>query len=137
MKRAYVKAMLKRHEGLKLQTYKDTVGKISIGYGRCLEIEGIDESEAEFLLDNDINRCFAACRDQIASFGSLDDNRQAVLVDMCFNMGINNLLHFVKMLAAIEKRDFDAAANEMIDSRWASQVKHRATELASIMRNGG
>ena len=55
---------------------------------------------------------------------------------MAFNLGIPRLNMFRKMWAEIEEEDYDTAALEMLDSRWAKQVKGRATELSDLMRIG-
>ena len=60
--------------------------------------------------------------------------RQAVLVDMTFNMGSTN--KFPKMEAAINKQDWDTAANEIMDSEYAGDVGDRAKRNACIMRDG-
>ena len=67
---------------------------------------------------------------------NLNENRRRVLMNMIFNLGLPKLLGFKKMLKAIENDDYDGAADEMLDSRWAKQVKGRAVELADIMRKG-
>ena len=59
-----------------------------------------------------------------------------VCVNMAFNLGMPRLNKFKKMWSAIEDEDYDHAAVEMLDSRWASQVKGRATKLANAMHNG-
>jgi lysozyme len=66
----------------------------------------------------------------------LDAVRQLVLVDMAFNMGVPRLSKFKKMWAAIHENKFDVAAKEMLDSRWANQVKSRSTKLAHAMHYG-
>ena len=55
---------------------------------------------------------------------------------MCFNLGINRLMKFVKALDLMRANRYDAAAQEMLDSKWAKQVGARATRLAEIMRKG-
>ena len=62
--------------------------------------------------------------------------RKVVLVDMCYNLGINRFLGFKKMLAAVKEGNYDTAADEMLNSKWATQVKGRAVELAQLMREG-
>tara|TARA_S200002703_G_C3585712_1_gene179905 strand:- start:284 stop:463 length:180 start_codon:yes stop_codon:yes gene_type:complete len=57
-------------------------------------------------------------------------------MDMAFNMGVPRLCKFVKMWNAIHNEKFEAAAKEMLDSRWASQVKSRAIKVANAMHNG-
>jgi len=136
MNRSVLRGLLIKHEGLSTQVYRDTVGKLSIGCGRNLDDVGISTDEAMVLLDNDINRIVAALTSHVACFGSLDATRQHVLVDLAYNVGIAGLLHFTKMLAAVEARDFVAAATEMLASRWAQQVPTRAEELAGMMQRG-
>lgn len=124
-----------KHEGLKLKPYTCTGGKLTIGVGRNIEDNGITEKEALYLLHNDIARTV----DELVKFEwycSLDEVRRGVIVNMCFNLGLPNLLKFTKMINAINMRDYGLAAKEMLNSRWAKQVKGRADELANQMRTG-
>lgn len=136
MNREALKALIIRHEGLVLKPYKDTVGKLTIGVGRNLDDVGISTIEANFLLDNDLARVISECRVQFKWFNDLDDARQNVICSMVFNLGLPRFLGFQKMLAAIEKKDWKAAADEMMMSRWAGQVGKRASELAQMMLDG-
>ena len=144
-------------EGLRLQVYKDTLGIDTIGIGRNLEDRGITkeeldwmdipnidvvyemgitEADAVYLATNDVQIveeelvCAHPCVDR------LDSVRQLILIDMAFNMGVPRLCKFKKMWAAVECGDYPTAAKEMLDSRWAKQVKGRATKLANAMHNG-
>src|SRR5438445_13699341 len=114
----------------------DSAGNITVGVGRNLTANGISEEEAAFLLDNDINKALEFCQASIDCFGALDNARQNVLVEMAFNLGGEGLAKFTKMLAALEKRDFSAAADEMLASAWAKQVGQRAVDLAEAMQIG-
>ena len=127
--------LIKKHEGLRLKPYKCPAGKLTIGYGRNLDDNGISASEAEALLFNDIQKCYADCA-KLPCWNKLNEARQAVLIDMCFNLGINRLKGFKKMFSALERRDYKTASKEMLDSGWARQVKSRATELSKIMQKG-
>jgi lysozyme len=129
-------ADLKRHEGFRQFPYRDTRGILTIGYGRNLESRGITEQEASYLLENDVLRALYGLRERLPWFTQLDPARQAVLVNMAVNLGLNGLLRFRKTLAAIEARDFTTAAQEMLRSRWAEQVPRRAAELAQVMEKG-
>lgn len=127
--------MLKQHEGLMLKPYQCTAGRTTIGYGRNLDDMGITEDEAETLLHNDIDRV----RRELAALdigNGLDDVRAAVVVDMCFNLGVNRLLRFRNFLSALRNKDFERAADEMVDSAWYRQVKTRAVRLVEMMRTG-
>lgn len=127
-----VAELIRRHEGLKLKPYKCSAGKLTIGYGRNLEDNGITKVEAELLLATDIQNCYSECC-KFSFWNRLNLDRQAVLIDMCYNLGISRLKTFKKMLLALEKSDYKKASIEMLDSGWAKQVKSRAKELAEMM----
>jgi lysozyme len=128
-----LKDLLMKHEGLRLKVYTDTAGIATIGCGRNLEDVGITREEAMYLLDNDIKRVLNDCWHHLPWFGDLSQERQYVIIDMVFNLGIHGFLKFKKMIAAIEKENWQEAAREMINSQWAAQVGQRAAELAAIM----
>lgn len=126
---------LQKHEGLRLKPYRCSVGKLSIGYGRNLDDVGIDKPEACMLLANDIHKCIEQC-EELYCWDTLNDIRQNVLVNMCFNLGIYGLRKFKKFLRALELGNYDRASIEMLDSLWSSQVGIRATELSDQIRLG-
>ena len=129
-----LKETLIKHEALKLKPYKDSLGILTIGVGHNLE-RGISEAAAMFILDEDIADARREAQ-QFAWFYYLNDVRQNVVINMVFNIGITRFKGFKKMIAALDKGYFPLAANEMLDSKWASQVGSRATELAKIMEIG-
>lgn len=123
---------LKLHEGLRLKPYKDTVGVLTIGYGRNLE-KGISHAEAEYLLENDLDEAIRVAKQLVPSFLNLSSVRQEVLVEMAFNLGGPRLAGFKKMLAAIEAKDFTTASKEGRDSLWYQQVKGRGEKLMDAL----
>ncbi|MCP4263640.1 MAG: lysozyme, partial [Planctomycetes bacterium] len=96
-----VAQLIAQHEGLRLKPYKCTAGKITIGYGRNLDDNGISEQEAEAMLVKDISGVYTDLS-RYEWFYGLDEVRAAVLVDMCYNLGINRLSKFEKTLKFIE-----------------------------------
>jgi|TARA_R100001015_G_C4523889_1_gene92142 lysozyme len=145
------------HEGLRLQVYKDTLGIDTIGIGRNLEDRGITkeeldwmdypsmdhvyewgitEADAVYLAMNDVQIVEEELLKAHPCIADLDSVRQLVLVDMAFNMGVPRLNKFKKMWAAVHEHNFATASKEMLDSRWATQVKGRSTKLANMMYNG-
>jgi len=140
--RARLREMLKLHEGLRLKPYQCTANRWTIGYGHNLEAHGkakpesITMEEAEQWLDEDIATAESQCMARMPYFAALDDVRKAVLIDMCFNLGINGLLGFKKTLGAVADKMYTRAAVEMMDSRWAQQVKGRAIKLQMMMAHG-
>lgn len=135
MDRTLLKSQLERHEGLRLKPYRDTVGKLTVGYGRNLDDVGITPEEAELMLDNDIDAAEKHLL-TVDEYNELDPIRQAVICNMCFNLGFYGLMAFRKMWKAIARKDYSEAAKQMLDSLWARQVGYRADELAQIMRTG-
>lgn len=127
---------LKRDEGLRLTPYKDSVGKVTIGYGRNLDDAGISQYEADLLLQHDITNASQDLRGALPWTEGLDEARRGVLLNMAFNMGIHRLLGFKITLAMVQSGDYDKAADEMLDSKWAEQVGARAHRLAVQMRSG-
>lgn len=130
-----LRAMLIRQEGLRLRLYKDSVGKLTIGVGCNIEDEGITEAAAYFILDEKIQKCRAEAQ-TLPVFNGLDPVRQDVIIDMLFNLGLPRLQGFKQMLAALGTGDWNEAAIQMRDSKWAMQVGNRAIELAQMIRLG-
>lgn len=124
---------LKRHEGLSLKPYTDSVGKLTIGVGRNLDDRGITLDEAEHMLSTDTKISIREAA-ALPFWVLLSPVRQEVIVNMLFNMGLPRFLGFKKMIAALENKDYNAAAFEMLNSRWADQVGYRAEELADMMK---
>lgn len=131
-----LREQLLRDEGCRLKPYRDQVGKLTIGVGRNLDDVGLSQTEADFLLDNDISRATAAVIARVPWAMTLDEVRREVLINMAYNCGIAGLLGFKKMLAACERGDWAAAKTEMLASKWAGQVGERAERLAEQMVTG-
>jgi lysozyme len=98
--------------------------------------EIVSPKMAEDYLDGDIGDAITGCACHIGPFIDLDPVRQAVLINMCFNLGIKGLLKFKHMLEAIGAQDWQMASLAMMNSLWATQVKGRADELARMMATG-
>lgn len=127
---------LKRDEDIKLKPYRDTKGKLTIGIGRNLDDVGISHGESEFLLCNDVARAKQSLLARLPWVNAMDDVRQSVLVNMCFNMGIDRLLEFRRTLGLIQLGQYANAAVEMLDSEWATEVGDRAKRLSKQMATG-
>ncbi len=130
-----IKQMLIKYEGLKLKPYRDSMGKLTIGIGRNLDDDGISDDEALFLLTNDIHRCEL----QLKSYPWYIFQPpivQKALINMCFNLGIDKLLGFKNMIAALNDKDYTRASLEALDSKWAIEVGRRAKDIALMIREG-
>lgn len=133
-----IKNLIIKYEGLELKPYKCTAGKLTIGVGRNIEDAGISEDEAMFMLNNDVEACIKDMVRLFPDWYQLSENRQSVLVNMRFNLGLTRFRKFGKMIKAVNAKDFDLAAKEMLDSIWhkKKQVGNRSAELSDMMRKG-
>lgn len=128
--------MLVDHEGMRRKPYRCTAGKLTIGVGRNLDDRGISPDEAMYMLANDIKDARRELSAAFPWFDKLDEVRQAVLIDMCVNLGLSRLQGFRNTLALIGVGKYEAAAQEMLNSKWAEQVGRRAQRLSRMMATG-
>ena len=121
-------------EGWRPRAYRDNAGTLTIGVGRNLEDGELSADEIELMLRNDLNTSMSELDRALPWWRGMSEARQAVLVNMHFNLGLSRLLQFKMALAAMQAGDWDRAAAEMRDSRWAGQVGRRAERLIQQMR---
>jgi lysozyme len=123
---------IKQHEGYKDEIYLDSEGKPTCGWGHHLWIGSrvpLEASEAFFKQDvADAVREFTKLPSKFRNH--LNESRRRVIVEMLFNMNLQKVLNFRKFWAAVELEDWVEARAQLLDSRWAAQVKGRAIELA-------
>lgn len=134
-----IRSDIQRDEGCVLHAYEDSRGFVTIGYGRLIDPRrggGITLREAEMLLDHDIAKVMLALDSKLPWWRELSEMRQRALINMAFNLGINGLLTFRRMLAALKECRYEDAAREAMDSRWAQQVGRRARVVADQLRYG-
>jgi lysozyme len=84
-------------------------------------------------LANDIKQCIKELKGIMNRFDDLPEKAQLVLIDMCYNLGLSKLLNFENMLDAIDAKDWEKASAELLDSRYAAQVKRRARINAAYL----
>jgi GH24 family phage-related lysozyme (muramidase) len=136
MIREKLDAQLRIDEGERNKLYLDTVGKWSGGVGRNFSDRAMSPALIQFMLDEDVALVEHELDRNAPWWRELCDARQNVLANMCFNMGWPKLSAFRKFLAALRAKQYDLAADEMMDSLWAKQVGDRAKRLEKLMRGG-
>ena len=128
-----LKSKIKAEEGLEYKVYTCESGYASVGVGRNLETKGLKLAEIEYMFDNDIDDVFVELDRELPHWKYEPFNVRMVLCDMCFNMGIKGLLGFKLFLEAIEDVDYETAAEELLDSKYATQVPNRAKRNAQLI----
>lgn len=137
-----VEAMIIAQEGTgpivngRFMPYKDSVGKWTIGYGRCIEDVGISPEEARILLKSDLMIAVNDARRLCSFFDELSRPRQLVLISMAYNMGYSRYAKWVDFWDAVHQRDWNSAADEILDSDAAREdAPTRYAQLARMMRS--
>lgn len=133
---------LKRSEGWRAKPYHCPLGYPTVGWGFRIGPQGADIKLYQFSLPQAVGDLWlqelaSQFADQISpQLVGLSEPRQVVLVCMAYQLGVDGLLAFKKMLAATAKGDYTTAAAEMLNSRWARQTPARAQRMAEQMRTG-
>lgn len=130
---------LEDEEGRVKHAYQDHLGYWTIGIGRLIDRRkggGLTDEEIDYLASNDVDRVEAEVSRALPWYKNLDDARKAVLLSMAFQMGTNGLLGFKNTLESVRKGDYELAARQMLQSRWATQTPARAGRMSEQMRTG-
>lgn len=130
---ALVSKLVELHEGYRRFPYPDSLGILTIGIGFNIEEVGLSREESLMILQHRLRDLRWKLTRKFPEFGTLSAVRQAVLVDMAYNLGLDGLAKFRKMWSAIARKEWTTARREMLDSKWANQVGARARRLAKMM----
>lgn len=121
--------VLEDEEGFRGSTYTDTEGFETIGIGTKLPIT---KEEAKLLLEHRLRKLELELQAELNHL-FIDDEAWDVLYMMAYQMGVNGVLKFKKMIKALEVQDYVEASNQMRQSRWYIQTPLRAERMARIM----
>lgn len=130
---------LRDEEGEVLSAYQDHLGFWTIGVGHLIDKRkggAISPYISSLLLESDIADKASDLDKSLPWWRDLDEVRQAVLLGMAFQMGINGLLGFKNTLAMVKSGNYAGAANGMLNSLWAKQTPARAKRMSEQMRTG-
>ncbi|MDD2358674.1 MAG: glycoside hydrolase family protein [Thiovulaceae bacterium] len=121
---------IKKNEGFKGVVYKDTLGFDTIGYGTKLPLT---QEEAQLILVSRMGAKASELKSVQPVFETLPVNKQGIIIEMCYQMGVNGVMNFKNMWFALQKKDYATASKEMLNSKWAKQTPNRANQLALLM----
>jgi lysozyme len=140
--------MIKEHEGKRLDVYKDSRGKKTVGYGHLIDEdspedirnlkvgEEISAERAEQLFNQDYAYHARAAK-EIPGFSRASESQKEALIDLTFNMGPNWYKNFPKFAEAFEAGNYEQAAKELKNSDWYDQVGRRAPAIVSMVKEAG
>lgn len=128
---------IERDEGFVARPRQDTLGHWFVGFGWDLcHGPPLDRDIARMILRDHVAMVVADLRNRLPWTMELSQPRFAALINMGYQLGINGLLGFRKMLGAMQAGDFGQAAREAIDSEWAKQTPERAKRIAAQIERG-
>ena len=127
---------LKESEGFRARVYKCTEGYDTIGYGFAIKDLVMDEDIATMILERKVGDIKLIVNQKIPFIKDLPEKVQDVLYEMYYQMG-NSLWKFKKTIQFLRLNEFENAAIEMLDSRWAKQTPNRAKKLSDIVKYAG
>ncbi len=136
---------LERDEGVKYEVYLDHLGYPTFGIGHLITDDDpecgasvgtkIDSDRVQEAFEADVESVLSDCERLYVQFEHLPEEVQLIVANMMFNMGLTRLSKFKGMKRGVDARDWEAAADEMVDSRWYKQVTNRADRLVVRMRS--
>jgi lysozyme len=139
-----LRKQLEIDEGVKYEIYNDHLGYATFGIGHLvLESDpehgqeiGTEVSEERVIeaFEKDVQTVLDECKVLYEDFDDLPEEVQQIIANMMFNMGRPRLSKFKGMKAGVDARDWNRAADEMVDSGWYRQVTNRADRLVQRMR---
>lgn len=131
-------------EGCVYEIYLDHLGLPTFGIGHLVREEDpengwevgttVSEERVVDVFESDIAITIEDCEKLYDDFYDLPEEAQLIIANMCFNLGYPRLSKFKGMKAGVDARDWNRAADEMVDSRWYRQVTNRADRLVERMR---
>jgi len=131
-------------EGVKYEIYLDHLGLPTFGIGHLVRDDDPESGEpvGTTVSEERVNECFDQdvaividdCKTLYDDWDDLPGEAQLIIANMMFNMGRPRLSQFKGMKRGVDARDWDAAADEMVDSKWYYQVTNRAERLVERMR---
>ena len=124
---------LTRDEGVKRTLYRDELGNPTVGVGH-LASTPLSDRAIRTILEDDVAVAYETLTTRLPWVTTLSDARRGAFINLTFNMGIDGLLGFPKMLRAAQAGDWETAAAELLNSRYAKQVGDRAQRLATQLK---
>ena len=136
---------LERDEGVKYEVYLDHLGYPTFGIGHLITDDDpecgapvgtkVDTDRVKEAFETDVEGVLADCERLYVQFEHLPEEVQLIVANMMFNMGYSRLSRFKGMHRGVDARNWEAAADEMVDSQWYNQVTNRADRLVVRMRS--
>ena len=139
-----LREQLEVDEGCEYKIYNDHLGYATFGIGHLVTESDPEQGQSlgtpvssdrvAEAFESDIQSVLRDCNILYSDFDDLPEEAQQVIANMMFNLGRPRLSKFAGMKRGVDARDWNAAADEMVDSAWYRQVTNRADRLVERIR---
>ena len=126
---------IKKHEGFRSTVYQCTEGYDTIGYGFAIKDLELTEEISEQILILKLAKLESKVRKKFNWYMYLPQEGKDVIINLCYQLGINGFSKFKKTIYLLETEQYEEASVEMLDSLWAKQTPRRAKELSEVIRS--
>tara|TARA_R110002072_G_scaffold275506_1_gene436596 strand:+ start:111 stop:524 length:414 start_codon:yes stop_codon:yes gene_type:complete len=125
---------IKQHEGYVGIVYKDSLGIDTIGYGFAIKDLELDKDVCDIILERKLHNLEDSVNLKFSWFMYMPQEIKDVVMEMCYQLGVNGFSKFKKTVSYLQDRQFEEASVEMLDSLWAKQTPNRAKELSNRVK---
>jgi len=125
---------IRKHEGFRSKCYSDTLGFDTIGYGFAVKDLVLDEDICNIILQRKLESLIRSIEFKFSWYADLPNSVKDVVIECCYQLGLSGFGKFKKSIAHLENEEWELAADEMLDSRWAVQTPNRAKALSDRVR---
>jgi len=125
---------IRKHEGFRAKLYRDTLDFDTIGYGFAIKDLVLDEDIANIILQRKLEALIRSIEFKFGWYADLPGTVKDVMIEMCYQLGVNGVSKFKKTIEHLKNEEWESAADEMLDSKWAVQTPNRAKALSDRIR---
>ena len=125
---------IRKHEGFRAKVYKDTLDFDTIGYGFAVKDLVLDEDIANIILQRKLEALIRSIEFKFSWYADLPNAVKDVVIEMCYQLGVKGFSKFRKTIKHLENEEWELAADEMLDSKWAVQTPNRAKALSDRVK---
>jgi lysozyme len=126
--------LVKKHEGFRSEPYTCTAGYLTVAFGKRVDYLNVDKETGEKWCLEDLKKLDSRLRIVFQWYKDSPKMIKAVVLDLVYQLGIKGFSRFKKSIYLLETEQYEEAAEEMLDSKWArSDSPNRAKELSDIV----
>ena len=125
---------IRKHEGFRSKVYKCSESFDTIGYGFAIKDLVLDEDICNIILQRKLESLIRSIEFKFSWYADLPNSVKDVVIECCYQLGLSGFGKFKKSIEHLKNEEWELAADEMLDSKWAKQTPNRAKALSDRVR---